>query len=71
MSIAFPKHPELAEEIAAYLAAHGMAPTTFGAKAANDPALIATLRSGRELRRGTIQRIRRFMVAGQQDATSR
>lgn len=62
MSITFPKHPELAEEVAAFIASRDMAETTFGARAVNDPALIATLRRGRELRRDTVNRIRMFML---------
>ena len=64
MQITFPKHPELAEEVAAYLAATGCKPTTFGKRAVSDPSLIATLEAGRELRSGTIRRIRRYMLTG-------
>lgn len=64
MSMNFPKHPELAEEVEAYLAASEMRPTTFGKRAAGDPALIATLKAGRELRSDLQKRIRRFMLTG-------
>lgn len=64
MSIEFPSHPELAKEVAAYLEANGMATTTFGVRALGDPALIDTLRRGRELRRRTIERIRMYMLTG-------
>lgn len=68
MQITFPKHPELAEEVSAFLAARDMRATTFGKLALSDPSLIATLEAGRELRSDTIRRIRRFMTTG--DATT-
>lgn len=64
MQITFPKHPELAEEVGAYLASRDMKATTFGKQALADPSLIATLEAGRELRSDTIRRIRRFMATG-------
>lgn len=64
MLVIFPKHPELAEEVSAYLAMNDCKPTTFGKRALGDPSLIATLQAGRELRSNTIRRIRRFMMTG-------
>lgn len=64
MQITFPKHPELAEEVAAYLATRDVKATTFGKQALGDPSLVATLQAGRELRSDTIRRIRRFMATG-------
>ena len=65
MQTSFPKHPDLAEEVGAYLAARGMKATTFGKLSVADPSLIATLEAGRELRSDTIRRIRRFMMTGE------
>lgn len=64
MSISFPKHPELASEVSAWLAAHDVKPTTFGKLAAGDPSLLASLQNGRELRSDTLRRIRHFMMTG-------
>lgn len=64
MSKSFPKHPDLAQEVSAYLAAHDVKATTFGKLALGDPSLIATLEAGRELRSDTIRRIRHFMLTG-------
>lgn len=66
MQINFPKHPDLAKDVSAYLEARGMKPTTFGMKAAGDPALIATLERGRELRSGLLGRVRMFMLTGRE-----
>ena len=68
MQITFPKHPELAEEVNAFLASRDMKATTFGKQALSDPSLIATLEAGRELRSDTIRRIRRFMLTGASQA---
>lgn len=59
------KHPDLYAEIVAYCDARGMKPSRFGKDALGDPAFVATLRRGRELRRDTIAAVRRFMVTGQ------
>lgn len=66
----FPKHPDLAQEVSAYLTAHGVKATTFGKQALGDPSLIATLESGRELRSDTIRRIRHFMLTGRSKQTA-
>ncbi len=62
MDTTFPKHPDLAREVAAFLTAKGMRPTRFGKLAVGDPSLIASLIAGRELRSETIAAIRRFMA---------
>jgi hypothetical protein len=71
MDITFPKHPELAEEVAAFMAAKGIRHTTFGKLAVGDPSLISNLREGRELRSKTIRRIRHFMMTGTAQRTSK
>jgi hypothetical protein len=53
---------DLLDEIEAFRAAHGVAESTFGRLAANDTRLIGQLRNGRELRRATVERVRRFML---------
>ncbi len=62
--IEFPKHPELAEDVAAFLKARNMHPTDFGKAALNDSALITKLKRGRELRQATIRKIRLYMLTG-------
>jgi hypothetical protein len=39
----------------------GMPESTFGRRAINDPALVSTMRNGRELRPRTAHRVREFM----------
>lgn len=58
------KHPDLYAEIMAFCAARGVAKTRFGKDALRDPAFIATVEAGRELRRDTIEAVRRYMVTG-------
>ncbi len=58
------KHPDLHAEILAFCAARGVSKTRFGKDALRDPAFLATLEAGRELRRGTIEAVRRYMVTG-------
>ena len=70
MSKSVPKHPDLAQEVSAYLAAHDVKATTFGKLALRDPSLIATLEAGRELRADTIRRIRHFMLTGRGKETA-
>lgn len=48
-----------------FLAKTGMKPTRFGIEAANDPRLVFGLRDGREPRRATADRIRRYMADAQ------
>jgi len=58
------KHPDLYAEILAFCEARGVAKTRFGKDALRDPAFMATLEAGRELRRDTIEAVRRYMVTG-------
>jgi len=53
---------DLLSEIEAFRRTHGMAESAFGRKAANDTNFIKQVRSGRELRRATIERVRLFML---------
>lgn len=53
-----PEIQKLVGEIEAYLEATNTSETAFGKDAVNDPNLIKGLRSGREPRWSTIQRIR-------------
>lgn len=62
MLLIFPKHPDLAQEVAAWMAAHGVHATTFGKMAIGDPSLVATLKGGRELRSDTLRKVRHFML---------
>lgn len=59
------KHPDLHAEIVAYCRARGIKPSRFGQDALGDPAFIRSLERGRELRRGTIAAVRRYMVTGE------
>jgi len=45
-----------------FIAEHGLPPTTFGRKAIGDANLIPNLKDGRELRRATEAKVRRFMA---------
>lgn len=47
--------------IEAFLDKTGMKPTRFGIEAAKDPRLVFSLREGREPRRATADRIRRYI----------
>jgi len=49
-------------EILLFCEKHGMKVSTFSQLATNDRALVKTLRSGRELRRKTLVKVRKFMV---------
>lgn len=53
----------LLSDIELFLERAGMPPSNFGSAAIGDPNLIRHLRSGRELRFATIQRVRAFMAA--------
>jgi hypothetical protein len=48
--------------IESFIAEHGLPPTTFGRKAIGDANLVPNLKQGRELRRATEARVRRFMA---------
>lgn len=65
MSYIFPKHPELAKEVSAFMAARDLKPTRFGLDALNDKMLLAQLEAGRELRQDSINAIRHYMLTGQ------
>lgn len=52
---------ELLQRVEAYIARTGLKEWAFGRAAINDPALVAQLRTGRELRRGTRQKVLAFL----------
>lgn len=51
----------LIRSVETFLRRHAMSPTMFGREAAQDPRLVADLRSGREPRSPLDQRLRGFM----------
>jgi len=53
----------LIRQIEAFCEAHGVSERQFGELAMNDGKLVAQIRSGRDLRYSTVQRITDFMVA--------
>jgi hypothetical protein len=53
---------ELLTEIEAFCAAHGVRESRFGRDALNDTEFVKNLRSGREPRRATVEKVRRFML---------
>lgn len=64
-------HPDTARllaDIRAYCIRTGTHDTRFGVEALNDGHLVARLRAGRELRRGTVARVRAFMKNGRKRA---
>ena len=56
------RHDEMLSDIEAFMAAHRVTATGFGAQCLGDPNLVFQLRSGRELRRATRDRVKRFIV---------
>lgn len=58
------KHPDLYAEVMAFCAARGVTKCRFGTDALNDPAFISDLEKGRELRRSTVEAVRRYMATG-------
>ena len=52
----------LEREITAFLDRTGMAVTTFGRRAVNDPRLVLDLRNGREPGQRTVARVRTFIA---------
>lgn len=64
MAYTFPKHPELAKEVTAFMAARDLRPTRFGLDALNDKMLLTQLEQGRELRQDSINAIRHYMLTG-------
>lgn len=59
------KHPDLYAEIMAYCDARDVSKSRFGSEALNDPAFVTDLEGGRELRRNTVDAVRRYMVTGE------
>lgn len=55
---------EVLSEIEDFLRTTGMAATAFGSAALNDPTLVHELRRGRECKRATREKIRRFLERG-------
>lgn len=51
----------LIRDIENFLRRHRMTPTRFGRNALGDPKLVGQLRAGRELRPGTIARVRAYL----------
>lgn len=62
MQAAFDTDPVLAK-VEEFLAASGITPTAFGARALNDPTLVHEMRRGRECKRATRARIVEFIDA--------
>ena len=53
---------ELLEQVERYLAQTNVPPSRFGRQAVGDPRLVADLRSGRTLRRGTRERLQNYLA---------
>ena len=53
----------LLDEIEAFLLATGMSATAFGARALNDPPFVQQLRTGRDIKMSTAEKVRKFMRA--------
>ena len=53
---------QIADEIERFLERTGMPPATFGRKAMKDPTFVYCVRDGRDLKAGTIDRVREFMA---------
>lgn len=49
-------------DVEAYLSKEKIKPTAFGLRAAGDPNFVFDLRTGREPRRSTIEKVRSFMT---------
>jgi hypothetical protein len=52
----------LLAEIETFIAAHGLAETTFGQKALGDKHFVKQLRAGRDIRLSTAGRVKTFML---------
>jgi hypothetical protein len=60
---------DLLAEIDAFLAARGMAETTFGRRAVNDGKFVLRMRAGKGITLATVERVREFIAAqSRQDA---
>jgi hypothetical protein len=53
---------EITNEIAMFLSAHSMKDSRFGREALGDPAFVSNLKTGREPRRATVEKVRRYML---------
>jgi hypothetical protein len=58
----------LIQDIERYCAAHGIAETTFGARAVNDGKFVPRLRAGRTVRLTTLEKVRMFLVGSRRAA---
>ncbi|MDA0780650.1 MAG: hypothetical protein PQ612_05910 [Rickettsiales bacterium] len=52
----------LLKEIHVFLTESKMTPSAFGGQACNDPKIVMRLKEGRELRSGTINKIRKYIA---------
>lgn len=59
---------KLIDEIESFLATTGLSATRFGVLAAGDTKFVKTLRSGRQPRETTAQRVREWMKANKKGA---
>lgn len=55
-------------DIEAFCAEHSLRESRFGREAVNDTSFVPGLRSGREPRRRTVERVQHFMASYRQDA---
>jgi len=53
---------ELLTDIERFLRTSGMDHTRFGKEALNDPSFVTRLRAGKDVRTGTVDRIRKFIA---------
>lgn len=54
-------HADLLRDIETFIEAHDMTKSAFGVAAVRDPRFVFDLEGGRECRRSTVIRVRRFM----------
>lgn len=59
--------PHLLHEIESFLASTGMKEWAFGRKAVNDPKLVDQVRAGRELRKGTRDRVLAYLAEARRE----
>jgi len=60
-------HPDLLREIEAFTSEHEMPDTTFGRRSMGDPHLVRDIRQTRCLRPESVDKVRSFMRAFEQD----
>lgn len=60
----------LLSEVDAFLTRTGTAPSAFGSQAVGDPNLVRNLRAGREPRFNTIQKVKEFIAAAQNESAA-